>query len=119
MQDGRGGLLHLGKGAADDGDGFGIGVAHGADDGEAVAGPGHVQVAEQRVERLRADERERLIDVGGGADFEAADLQDLGEGIEDGFVIVDKQDPGEGCWFAWLEIDVCIEIGHIGAFLRA
>jgi hypothetical protein len=54
LQDRRSGLLHLGKGAADEGDRLWIGVAHGADHGEAVAGLGHVQVADQRVEALRA-----------------------------------------------------------------
>ena len=89
-------------------------MAHGAHHGQAIAGLGHVQVADQRVERLRADQRERLIDVGSRADLEVADLEDLGEGVEDGFIIVYKQDSGEGCWLAWLE-----KIGHLGAFLRA
>jgi len=65
LEDDRaGGRVHGGIRAEQHGDGFRVGMAHGADHGEAVAGAGHVQVAEQRVEPMGGDLGQRLGDGG-------------------------------------------------------
>lgn len=53
-------------------------MAHGADNGEAVAVLGHVEIADEDVEGLGANEGEGIVDVGRGVYFEAIEFEDLG-----------------------------------------
>jgi hypothetical protein len=90
--DGLGGDLHLGKAGEQYGDGLGVGVAHGADDGEAVAGTGHVEVAKEDVEGSGEDEFKRLMNAFGRGDVVAKVCQQRGQGGEDHLVVIDEQD---------------------------
>jgi hypothetical protein len=85
-----------GKGTHQDGDGAGVGVAHGADDGKAIAGRRHVEIAEQGIEGLRADEFERAGDIAGDGDGEAPGGEDVLEDVAEGGLVIDQQDPWRG-----------------------
>ena len=59
---------------------WGLGVTHGADDGEAVADGGHMQIGKEDVEPIVADVAEGFRDGGGCRDVEVMNVQDGGEG---------------------------------------
>ena len=90
QKDGVGSSSHFGEGAEQEGDCFRIGVSHGADDREAVAGSFHVQVAQQHVKRVGADEFQSVRYIGRSADEEAMFLEDPAEAEADRIVVIDE-----------------------------
>ncbi len=57
---------HLWVAAEDEGCGIRVGVPHRTDDGQSVTGIGHVQVSQQNIESLRANQRECFVYISRG-----------------------------------------------------
>src|ERR1700694_5161979 len=68
-----------------------VGVAHGADDSEAITRVRHVQVGEQQVKALCSDAIERLTHGRYGDDFKAVAFQRFPQHIANRVVVLGQQ----------------------------